>query len=177
MLSPGEHDMRNSTTTLHRAAAFALAGLLTVGLAACKKEEAAAPAAAAAVAVPTSDDANAWQAYATDVVKKNMDGVTNSPFVYYLPAESATTFQDEYDAQLEKVKTDITRGILEGNMLAFVSPASAKMADLVAAAFAEAEPNGMKGVKVLFIGQAADSERVKAAVSPAGVNYVFVEAK
>ena len=35
----------------------------------------------------------------------------------------------------------------------------------------------MKGVKVLFIGDAADSERVKAAVAPSGVNYVFVEAK
>ena len=35
----------------------------------------------------------------------------------------------------------------------------------------------MKGVKVLFIGQAADNERVKAAVAPSGVNYVFVEAK
>ena len=127
--------------------------------------------------MPTGDDANAWQAYATDVVKKNMDGVTNSPFVYFLPLESEAEFQAQYDSQLDKVKTDISRGILEGNMLAFVSPASAKMADLVTAAFAEAEPNGMKGVKVLFIGQAADSERVKAAVSPAGVNYVFVEAK
>ena len=177
MLSPGEHDMRHSTTTLHRAAAFALAGLLTVGLAACKKEEAATKTAPAAVAVPTGDDANAWQAYATDVVKKNMDGVTNSPFVYYLPAETATTFQDEYDAQLEKVKTDISRGILEGNMLAFVSPASAKMAELMETAFKDVEPNSMKGVKVLFIGQAADRARAEAAVKPAGVNFVFVEAK
>ena len=35
----------------------------------------------------------------------------------------------------------------------------------------------MKGVKVLFIGKAADSERVKAAVAPTGADYVFVEAK
>jgi hypothetical protein len=35
----------------------------------------------------------------------------------------------------------------------------------------------MKGVKVLFIGTPADSERVEAAVEPAGVTYVFVEAK
>ena len=62
-------------------------------------------------------------------------------------------------------------------MLAFISPASNRMADLIAAAFTDIEPNSMKGVKVLFIGKAADSERVKAAVAPAGVNYVFVEAK
>jgi hypothetical protein len=35
----------------------------------------------------------------------------------------------------------------------------------------------MKGVKVLFIGATADGDRVKAAVEPAGVTYVFVEAK
>jgi hypothetical protein len=35
----------------------------------------------------------------------------------------------------------------------------------------------MKGVRVVFIGDAADGERVKAAVAPAGVDYVFVEAK
>ena len=35
----------------------------------------------------------------------------------------------------------------------------------------------MKGVKTVFIGTAADSDRVKAAAEPAGVKYVFVEAK
>ena len=169
--------MRTLTTTLHRTATVALLALFAFGLAACKQEEAPKAAAAAAVTAPKDGNENAWQTYASDVVKRNMDGVTNSPYVYFLPADSAADFQGQYDAQLDKVKTDITRGILEGNMLAFVSPASAKMADLVTAAFTGIEPNTMKGVKVLFIGQAADSERVKAAVAPAGVNYVFVEAK
>ena len=35
----------------------------------------------------------------------------------------------------------------------------------------------MKGVKVLFVGKAEDSERVKAAITPSGVDYVFAEAK
>ena len=39
------------------------------------------------------------------------------------------------------------------------------------------QPGTMKGVKVLFLGAAADNERVRAAVEPAGVTYVFVEAK
>ena len=153
-----------------------LALLAVFALAACKKEE-APKAEAAPVAVPTNGDANAWQAYASDVVKRNMDGVTNSPFVYFLPLESEAEFQAQYDSQLDKVKTDISRGILEGNMLAFVSPASAKMAELVETAFKDVEPNSMKGVKVLFIGQAADRARAEAAVKPAGVNFVFVEAK
>ena len=157
--------------------AMLLAVLALFVLAGCAKEEAAAPTGPTVVALPKNGDPNEWQKYADYVVKRNMDGVTNSPYVYFLPAEGSADFQGQYDAQLDKVKTDITRGILEGNMLAFVSPASAKMADLVVAAFAEQQPNTMKGVKVLFIGQAADGERVKAAVTPSGVNYVFVEAK
>jgi hypothetical protein len=170
---PGEH-MRQQIHSTTRVVLLAL--LAVFALAACKKE-APPKAEAAPVAVPTNGDANAWQAYASDVVKRNMDGVTNSPFVYFLPLETDADFQGQYDSQLDKVQGDITRGILEGNMLAFVSPASAKMADLIIAAFTDVEPGSMKGVKVLFIGKAADSERVKAAVTPSGVNYVFVEAK
>ena len=69
------------------------------------------------------------------------------------------------------------RGVVEGNMLAFGSPSSAKMADMIVASFAGVDAGSMKGVKVLFIGAPADNERVKAAVAPAGVDYTFVEAK
>ena len=166
--------MHNKLLTMSRTALIAL--LAVVALAACKKEE-APKAAEAAVAVPTTGDSNAWQTYATYVVKKNMDGVTSAPFVYFLPEESDATFQDQYDAQMDKVKGDLTRGILEGNMLAFVSPASAKMGDLVIASFTDVPADSMKGVKVLFIGQQADNARVQPIVAKTGAKYVFVEAK
>ena len=83
----------------------------------------------------------------------------------------------QYDRLLEKAKMDVARGIIAGNLLAYGGHSSAKVADLVVDSFKDVEPNSMKGVKVLFIGQAADSERVKAAVAPAGVDYKFVEAK
>jgi predicted small lipoprotein YifL len=167
--------MRNVIRTTIGATMLALLALFA--LAGCGKQEAPVQAEAAPVPAPKNGDPNAWQAYASDVVKRNMDGVTNNPFVYFLPEETTADFQAQYDSQLEKVQGDITRGILEGNMLAFISPASAKMADLVTTAFTDVEPNAMKGVKVLFIGQPADGERVKAAVAPSGVTYVFVEAK
>jgi len=166
--------MQHKLLTMSRTALLAL--LAVVALSACKKEEAAKPV-AAAVAVPTNGDPNAWQAYASDVVKKNMDGVTSAPFVYFLPQETDPDFQAQYDAQMDKVKSDLTRGILEGNMLAFVSPASAKMGDLVIAAFTDVPADSMKGVKVLFIGQSADNSRVEPVVAKSGAKYVFVEAK
>ncbi|GAB3357801.1 hypothetical protein [Lysobacter tyrosinilyticus] len=146
-------------------------------LGACKKEEAAQATAKAAVAMPaTPTDENAWNAYLTDVVTRNLDGAT-TPLVYTLPADTTEDFQGFYDRQLEKAESDMMRGGVEGTLLAFGGPNSAKTADLAAAAFAKASPGTMKGVKVLFIGAAADSDRVKAAVEPSGASYKFVEAK
>ena len=51
------------------------------------------------------------------------------------------------------------------------------MAELIEIAFKEVPPDTMKGVRILFIGEAADNPRVQAALSPTGAEYVFVEAK
>lgn len=153
---------------------------LAAPLAACKKEEAPKQAEKAPLAAPTNEDAAAWRAYVTDVVTRNMDGVTGQPFVYMLPAESSAEFEGSYDRLLDKASTDISRGIMSGSMLAYASasPSSTKVADMIVTAFEAQKVDGkLKGVKLLFIGNAADSDRVKAAVAPSGVNYVFVEAK
>lgn len=150
---------------------------LALPFAACKKEEAPKEAVKAPLAAPTTDDRQAWMAYLQDVVTRNMDGISQSPFVYMVPSENTPDFQEKYDSLSEKAKSDVSRGIVEGNLLAYGGYSSAKVADMVVAAFKDVQPNTMKGVKVLFIGKAEDSPRVQAAVAPAGVNYVFVEAK
>ena len=48
---------------------------------------------------------------------------------------------------------------------------------MIVEAFTDIPAGSMKDVRVLFIGQAADSDRVKAAIEPSSANYVFVEAK
>ena len=143
-------------------------------LAGCKKEE-APKVEAQPLSAPASDDLGAWRDYLQDVVPRNMGGIANQPYVYLLPGESAPDFQAQYDRMLEKAQSDVGRGIIAGNMLAYASPASAKMADIVVASFEGVPADSMKGVRVLFIGQPADGERVRAAVEPAGVNYVFVD--
>lgn len=147
-------------------------------VAACKKEEKKEVAAEVApLSAPKTSDENAWNTYLSNVVTRNLDGVSGSNYVYVLPAPESPTFQRDYDLMLEKSQADMSRGILEGNLVAFGSPNSAKTADLVVASFAKVDPSTMKGVKFLFIGDAADNERVKAAVTPSGVNYIFAEAK
>ena len=106
-----------------------------------------------------------------------MDGINNSPYVYFLPGENSEDFGGQYDRQLEKLEGDLSRGIIEGNMLVFASPSSGKMSEMATEAFEQVGPGTMKGVKVLFIGEPEDNAKVKAAAEPAGVNYIFVEAK
>ncbi|MEE7546409.1 hypothetical protein HF319_04610 [Xanthomonas sp. Kuri4-1] len=165
--------MKNTMRVL-AVASFALA------FTACKKEAApAAPAAEAtqALKAPAKDDNAAWKQYLPAVVQQNLGTVSNNPFLYYLPPESDAEFAGSYERQLESVKTTLSRGVQPGNMLAFGSSASAKMADLIAAAFKDVQADSMKGVRILFIGDAADSARVQGIVQPTGAEYVFVEAK
>ncbi len=150
---------------------------LALPFAGCKKQEAPVAAVKAPVPAPVNENRQAWLDYLSDVVTRNMGGIQNQPFVYMLPGESTADFKDQYDRLLEKAKGDVSRGIISGNMLAYGSPASAKMGDLVTESFKEVPAGSMKGVKVLFIGKPADGDRVKTALAPTGVDYVFVEAK
>ena len=144
-------------------------------LAGCKKEEAAVVQVKPPMSAPTTDDHQAWVDYLNDIVPRHLEGIPNPPFVYLLPGESAPDFNDQYNRLLTKAESDVARGIISGNLLAYASPASEQMADLVTAAFESVPVDSMKGVRVLFFGDPADSERVKEAVEPAGVEYVFID--
>lgn len=142
---------------------------------ACKKAEAPAPVAKAAMSAPKTDDRQAWVDYLNDVVSRNRGNIANEPFVYFLPGESSPDFAGQYERLADKAQSDVARGIISGNMLTYASPASAKMADMVTTAFQGVPADSMKGVKLLFVGQPSDNERVQIAVAPAGVDYVFID--
>lgn len=155
-----------------------LTACLGLPLAACNKEEAApVEAVQAPLVAPAKTDDAAWRTYLTEVVTRNMGEITNQPFLYYLPTQADPEFQAKYDRQLEQARNAIARGIVGGNLIAFGSPESGKMADIAVASFDGVPPDTMKKVKILFIGDAADDTRVKAAVTPTGADYVFIEAK
>ena len=147
------------------------------------KEKAAAAEAAAEAAKPVpapaaNADQTAWQKYLVAVVEKNMQGVkTDHPFMYYVPPGDDDATAAGRNAQLDNVSDAVARGVLPGNMLAFGGPDSKTTADFVVQAFANANAGTFKGVVVLFVGAAADSDRVKAALEKSGAEYRFVEVK
>lgn len=155
-----------------------IAACLALPLAACKKEEpVVVDAVEAPLVAPARTDDSAWREYLSAVVSRNMGDITNNPFLYYLPPQTDPDFEDKYKAQLEQATNAIARGIVGGNLIAYGSPESARMADIAVASFTGVPVDSMKKVKIVFIGDAVDGERVKAAVSPTGADYVFVEAK
>lgn len=151
--------------------------LAVLALAACDKakEEAAPVAAPVELKAPTSGIDREWRMYLTEVVKQNMQGIRSSPFMYYLPDESAEDFEEQYERQLENVSGTVSRGVLPGNMLAFGSPSPARMAELIGEAFEGASPGSMKDVRVLFIGSQDDAEQVRAVVEATGAGFVHVD--
>lgn len=147
-------------------------------LVACQAEqETDQVAVVAPLSAPADGDDNQWSAYLSQVVTRNMEDINNNPYLYYLPSAESEDFEGSYARLQQEVTAAMHRGILEGNLVAFGSPESAKMADLIVAAFEGIDEASMKGVRLLFIGAAADSDRVQAAVAPAGVEYRFIEAK
>jgi hypothetical protein len=159
---------------------------LTLSLSACKSgkdSDDSKTAAPVVLTAPASNDDEAWKAYLGQVVGQHMGGVTDRVYPYYLPANSTEPTpgdpdnHSQYDRQLDNVNGVMLRTVLPGNMLAFGSPDSAKMADLIVASMKDTKPDALKGSQVLFIGKPADSDRVKAVVEGAGGTYIFVEAK
>jgi hypothetical protein len=167
---------------------FAIAAIAALTLIACgpseeEKEKAAAEAAAAEarklVPMPTNPaDTQAWRNYLGRVVMNNMQGVkTNTPFMYFVPAGDSPEVQDQRKNQADNVASTVARGVLPGNMMAFGGPDSKATADLIVEAFKDAREGSFKGVVVLFVGAAADQDRVRDAVAKSGAEYRFVEMK
>ena len=153
----------------------ALTGVLFT-LGAC--EEAPPPPDPAKIVPTNPSDSAAWKKYVAAISKT------------YIPAAQAdqnsrvfVTFveygQDEAKTarHIENTKNFIGRGIAEGTTLLFASPDSPLMASIVEQAFADPRPDLLKGIRVIFIGQKAEEERVRTAVTARGASSVFQEAK
>jgi hypothetical protein len=119
---------------------LALVGFVALAITACKKEERRQGRRCAGCADRSVQGRRCrWKKYLQERRHQNMGNITNSPFLYYLPPESDPDFQAKYERQAEAAKAAIGAASA-GNMLAFGSSASAKMADLIVASFKGCRP-------------------------------------
>jgi hypothetical protein len=157
--------------------------LLSLAVSACgKKEEKESKAEApAVVAVPTTEDSDAWKQYLSSVAvkKEYQEVVSDRTIPYFLPMNSKTADNDPKNPEVSSPYTRqmpaIERTVTKGNLLVFGSPDSKTMADFIVEAFTGAVPTALSGSHVLFIGKSEDAERVKASVEAAGGGFLFEE--
>ncbi|HJU26307.1 MAG TPA: hypothetical protein VJ722_06510 [Rhodanobacteraceae bacterium] len=157
--------------------AIALALTATFVLSACNKgpqnEQAAQTDQAAKPSNP--NDMKGWKAYLSQVVQANMQDINNTPYMYFIPAG------DDPDTVAARGRTQDTLNgvvattVLPGNMIAAGGPDSGKTADALVTAFTNAQPGSFKGVVVLFVGNAADKDRVQKAIAPSGAEFRFAQ--
>ncbi|NYZ62694.1 hypothetical protein [Luteimonas deserti] len=172
-----------------------LVACLVLPVVACNKDAPQQETVATPVAAPQTADRTQWNNYLNAVADRHMDGINSSPYVYLVPPAPAAAadapaepvaggdadpvlsapVDGDYERLLDKAKTDVSRGIVRGNLLIFAGLDSARTANLTVGAFEDVEAGTMRGVRLLFIGAAADADRVRAAVEPAGVEYVHVD--
>jgi hypothetical protein len=158
----------------------ALALTSAFALTACNNEsdepKAAAPVVQAAATKPTSPtDSEGWKKYLIQIVRANMQGMTaDRPYPYLIPAGDDDAANAARQRQLENVQGTVARGVLPGNLIAFGGPDSGKTADIILTAFKDAQPGAFKKVIVLFIGDAADKDRVAQVLAPTGAEFRFV---
>lgn len=168
--------MNHEVNTMRKfalAIAFALA--TTLLLSACNKgQESNEPAPVAQVSKPSSPtDIKGWQAYLTQIIRTHMQGIQNSPYVYFVPAGDDPVNTEARGRVQSTLAGVVATTVLPGNMIAAGGPDSSKTADVLATAFKNAQPGSFKGVAVLFIGDAADRQRVQDAIQPSGADFRF----
>ncbi|HEX7370166.1 MAG TPA: hypothetical protein VF284_07805 [Rhodanobacteraceae bacterium] len=156
-------------------AAVALLG--TLGLSAChNNDQSQASSAEAKATKPTSaTDIKGWQAYLNQIVENNMGDITNTPYLYFVPAASDPASNATLGRVQQQVNETVAATVLPGNMVAIGGPSSATTANVIETAFKTAATGSFKGVVVLFIGDKADEAAVKAAVAPSGATFKFAQ--
>jgi outer membrane biogenesis lipoprotein LolB len=156
----------------HRILAALLLALAVLILPACQQE---APKAAQDQAVAPTDptDSMAWRKYVQAVAKTYAPSDQNSRFYAIY-----TDYQQDAEKtarQIEQIKTQIAPGLAQGTLLMYASPDSALIAEIIEKAYENPRADALKGTKVIFVGKAAEAERVKAAVGAWGAEFVLHE--
>ena len=162
--------------------------IIGLSLTACGKKEGGETAGGVTLSediltAPTDGKDESWRKYCGLITAQYQSQITGQMITYYLPRASMEPDQKDnltaskYSRQMEQVQGAVQRTVLPGNMLVFCSPDSKTMADLIVEAFATPPKDALKDSKVLYIGRADESEKVKIAVEAAGATFVFVEAK
>lgn len=144
-----------------------------VMLAGCQKEDASADQPRAAIAVPTSQDDEAWRHYIGQMVRRHVPirrGIP--PFAVYVSPDHE---EEERQRVVDNALQNLQRGVQRDTIIAFGSRDSALMAEKLGEIFEKIPESRLNGARVVFVGRAEHRDQVAEAVQGSGAEFIFLE--
>lgn len=138
-----------------------------IGLVACGGGEGDAPKQDAAVTAPKGSDKQEWTKFVTAAIKPHYKQGTTQRVWNYLILSG-----EDHTQKLEVLTKAVASGLQPGQLFVYAGP-DAAVGDFVVEGFKAAKPDTLAKSELLFVGPRADEARVRAAVEPSGMTFLF----
>ncbi|MGH8061003.1 MAG: hypothetical protein ACREO7_03195 [Pseudoxanthomonas sp.] len=130
---------------------------------------------AAPLSAPGSDDQNAWREYLTELMVRSTSDLQDFPRLYLLPAERDPDYSKRRAMISSVIASSFHMQFARPGHAYFSSPASARLAELLAEELGKLLPVALQGYEITFVGEAGLDAKVQAAALRAGAKYSFVD--
>lgn len=118
---------------------------------------------------PTNpDDVNAWRAFIGESIQRVTHNPNVHPYSYVVPRGDDADSMDRRKGEAGAIRSLLGRTAVPGNMIALTGPDSAKVSEVIVAAFKDLTPSTARGLTVLYVGTTKDGLAAKATVAAAG---------
>lgn len=152
--------------------------MIVLAVAACHQSSSSQQQASAGplhVSPPSSaTNAQAWEDYMVKVSHADLKGISAKPYLYEILAPSDPRASHR-NPNLQQALTQMATGNrFPGNVIAVGGPDPSETADVLVAVFGVAKAGSLKGLTVLYIGDANDQARAEKAITATGAAFRFV---
>ena len=128
------------------------------------------------VSAPTTKDTRAWRTYMFEIRDRvATDQERMGGFLLAAPGQDSG-FHDAKSIAREIEDYDAAEPFADKGIL-FASPTSARLADVLVKALNARDADSMKGLRIVFLGAAADGARVANAAKPTGAAVLVVDSR
>ena len=162
---------------MRRLIRFVVPVLIVLATATChQKPEQHATATAEHVTPPSSaTNTQAWETYMVKVSHADLKAITAKPYLFEVLAPSDPRAKQRNPNVQQALTTMAKTDRFPGNAIAVGGPDPKTTADVLVAAFSVAKPGTLKGLTVLYIGDAQDKTPVEKTITTTGAAFRFAE--
>jgi len=156
---------------------FAMTGmaLAAVLLAGCSRHDTSSDTSVASVAkqealVPPSNpnDAVAWRAFLGKAILAETRDPKLHPYAFVVPGGDSVEAVERRQGEAMAIRGMLGHTAVPGNILALTGPDSAKVIEVIGAAFKDVPAHGAQGLTIFYVGTSSTTVKAQAIVRAAG---------